>query len=145
MNAQGHEAIPHTADVGLRVWAPDLGRLFEEAALGLTHLALGAGRAPREPDLLVPVDLAADDLVGLAYEWLNELIALGEIHRACVADVERLHVEGPAPARLSGRIGLRSFDGLGARPARHLKAATYHGLTVSQGPSGWTLVAYLDV
>jgi SHS2 domain-containing protein len=151
MVGQGHEAIPHTADVGLRAFAADLDGLFAEAALGLSELALGPSvDASPEGDrdrtrIRASVELEADDLVGLAYAWLNELIGLGEIHRAAVVSVEDVRVAGPAPARLTGQVGLHAFRPGGRRPLRHLKAATYHGLTVGRTRSGWTLVAYLDV
>jgi SHS2 domain-containing protein len=146
MAGRGHEAIPHTADIGLRAWAPDLDGLFEEGALGLAELAAGSSAdPPHTADATVPVELEADDLVGLAYAWLNELIGIAEIRRAALVSIEDLDVEGVAPARLSGRVTLRSFGGPMRGPLRHLKAATYHGLTVERTGSGWTLVAYLDV
>jgi len=141
---RGHEAIPHTADVGLRAWGASREAAFEEAALGLAELGLGrptGGRAGLWED----VELEADDLESLAYAWLNELIALGEIHRAAVIAVDDLRFEGPGPARLVARVGLRRFGGSVDRPLRHLKAATYHGLQVRPRGSGWTLVAYVDV
>jgi len=141
---RGHEPIPHTADVGLRAWGPSVADAFEEAAVGLVKLGLGrpiGGRA----GLWESIELEADDLEGLAYAWLNELIAIGEIHRAAVTAVADLRVEGPGPAQLVARVGLRRFAGSADRPLRHLKAATYHGLRVWPSGSGWTLVAYVDV
>jgi SHS2 domain-containing protein len=39
VTARGREILPHTADTGLRAWAPDLAGLFEEAAAALAEIA----------------------------------------------------------------------------------------------------------
>ncbi len=153
--AARHEILSHTADVGLRVEAPDLPALFGEAAAALAELAADVPAGARE---LPPerVELEAADLVGLAYEWLNELIGLAEVRRAALVEarVERLEQVPPSgnPGdeaswtwRLDGAIRLARFEDGAARPRVGVKSATYHDLRVERSGAGWTLTAYLDV
>ena len=156
---RGHEILAHTADAGLRTWAPDLPALFEEAAAALAELAADVDAGGLADT--VPVELTAPDLVGLAYAWLNELIGLADARAAAIA---RARVEsvrlGPLPAAAHGHRQDRSDEqpaelratidlvsrGPRARPRVDVKSATYHRLAVEPLPDGgWTLTAYLDV
>lgn len=143
---RGHEALPHTADVGLRGWGPTAAAAFEEAGAALAELTAefvapeGVHRARREA-----IALEAHDLVGLAYAWLNELVALVDIHGA-IADVEIASIERTTDDwRLRGRVGLAPFDGQVVRRRADVKSATYHGLSVVDDDGAWTLTAYIDV
>jgi SHS2 domain-containing protein len=147
---RGHVLLPHTADVGLGAEAADLPDLFEEAAAALAELL--AEIAPGvEASTWEAITLEARDLPGLAYTWLNELIALGDIHHGAVvtATVERL--DGPADDdtdgawRLLGRAGIRAYGEPGVRALRQAKSATYHGLLVERRGGGWAMRAYLDI
>lgn len=136
-----HETIPHTADVGIRAEAPDLAGLFEEAAMAVAEIAADA-RAGAPAEAGPTIELAAADLPGLAFAWLNELIGLADIHgpldRAEVAAVEAVPDGG---WRLRGCAAF----GAGARPRLDIKSATYYGLVVERAGGGWRLTAYLDV
>ena len=144
--SRGHEALPHTADVGLRGWGPTAAVAFEEAAAALADLTAelvapeGVQRARPEA-----IDLGAYDLVGLAYAWLNELVGLIDLHGAIV-DLDIAAIERTADRwRLRGRVGLTSFDGQAVRRRADVKSATYHGLTVEDEDGAWTLTSYIDV
>jgi SHS2 domain-containing protein len=145
-----HALLPHTADVGFVAHAPDLRGLFEEAARALADLASDA-KPGNDPTFWTDVDVEAGDLVGLAYGWLNELIAIGDLEhavavRAEVAAAEQSHAGVQSPAwRIDARIGLRRYADGGLQARLQPKSATFHGLSVEQENDGWTLTAYLDV
>jgi SHS2 domain-containing protein len=161
---RGHRSEGHTADAAVCAWASSLPALFEEAAMALVDLA----------DVVPPgtqatewhdVEVRADDLDGLAFAWLNELIGLIEVaHHAIVATAvgvigdatvieESAPVSsplvvratpGPAAWCLVGRVGLHAYDDV-VQALRHVKAATFHGLRVTQAPAGWSLHAVVDL
>lgn len=158
---RSHEAVPHTADAGLRACAPDLAALFEEAAAALAELAADVAPDARRTSE-VRIELRAADLAGLAFAWLNELIGLSDAGRGPLAAtaVERIAPLGsarPAPSAdaaaprpaggwsLIGRAWFARVDRDRVRPRVGVKAATFHGLFVEESPAGWSLVAYLDV
>ena len=140
----GHEILGHTADVGLRAWGPDLASVFEEAAGALAELSadpdVGAGHAASET-----VTLQADDLVALAYGWLNELIGLIDIRGPLLRVTLDEVAEGRSEWRLRARVGLLPWDRASTSRRLDLKSATYHRLSVARIRGGWLLTAYLDV
>ncbi len=146
MGAQerSHAFLPHTADAGLVARAATLAELFEEGALALAELAADTAGAAGAP---VPVGpLAADDLAGLAFAWLNELIGIAESEgRALVrAQVER--VEGTADGwTIVGSAFLAPYDAPSVRARRQVKAVSFHRLGVEEGPDGYALTAYVDL
>ena len=68
-----YETFEHTADLGLRVRAPDLNTLFAEAARALfSAIVEDLGTvAPRQK---VEVNLTGEDRDYLLFDWLNELL-----------------------------------------------------------------------
>lgn len=156
---RGHTIVPHTADAGLRVVAPSLAALFEEAASALSAFTADLGTGARS-SVWEEVRLEAQDLPGLAYAWLNELVALGDIHHGAVIEATAVRVDRPDRLRLldrrtatgpdrmwslHARIGLTPYATGGPRPRRQVKSATFHRLDVRRRRRGWTLLAYLDV
>ena len=145
-----HGAMPHTADTGVRAAAPSLAVLFEEAAIALAEIA--ADVAPGvDASISHDVVVEANDLPALAYAWLNELIALADVHHAAVVDTDVIGVDGPATTGAAGqwtlraRVGLRQYAAGGVRVRSQPKSATFHGLVVRRIGAWWTLRAYLDL
>jgi len=130
--------------------ASDLPALFREAATALSGISaeIAPGLAP---SIWHAVELEADDLPALAYAWLNELIALCDIHHGAVVATRLVQVDGPSKDdtggtwSLRGRVGLRPYVEGGVRALREPKSATYHGLVVKRSDGCWTLRAYLDL
>lgn len=148
--AASHGALPHTADAGFTAAASDLPGLFHEAATALTEMASDV--APGVPvSVWHDAEVEADDLPGLAYAWLNELIALADIHHAAVVSTHVIGVDGPAASEAAGswslraRVGLRPYAAGGVWARSQPKSATYHGLGVRRTGACWTLRAYLDL
>src|SRR5207248_4091695 len=78
-----YEHFEHTADLGLRVRAPDLGTLFAEAGEALFAAVvedLGAVRPERKLDVRLP----ADEVEYLLFDWLKALLyAFDAEHLVC--------------------------------------------------------------
>src|SRR3954454_10926744 len=68
-----YETFDHTADLGLRVKAPDLATLFAEAGLALTACLVEDPNAVRH-EVTFDVKLPADDLEFLFFDWLKALL-----------------------------------------------------------------------
>lgn len=137
--ARGHELIEHTADIGLRVWAPDLNGLFAEAAVALVSVM---GSPTSRITATIDVALEAPDQDALMVDWLSEILFLFEARELVVIEA-RVHVS-EAPWRLAATIdgvGTEGFDQEG--PA--VKAVTYHGLELTRTPAGYETKVYLDV
>ena len=135
-----YEHFEHTADLGLRVRAPDLDTLFAEAAEALSATVVEDPTTvePREP---LALRIAGTDRAYLLFDWLRALLYQFEGER-----------------RLFRRFEVRvADDGLTATawgepydPARHplsheVKAITYHGLTVEPADGGWLAEVIVDI
>jgi SHS2 domain-containing protein len=164
VTARGREILPHTADTGLRAWAPDLPGLFEEAAAAVAEIAAeiptdtavgapggrtgggapGGGTAAGAGEARIALD--APDLVGLAFAWLNELVGLADVRHAAFAatSVQRVDV-ADGGCRIEARAWFMDRAAPGVRLRHDVKSATYHGLVVEREGGTWSLTAYLDI
>jgi SHS2 domain-containing protein len=137
--------LDHTADVGFEVVeAPTLENLFDEArqALLMTVFEEPPERGEDEDS----IRLSAPDLETLLVRWINELVFLiqgdgfvptGAKMRIEEADEGDFFLE----ARLTGA----SLDLEGHGWQGEIKSATFHGLEVTRGSSGWHARVILDV
>jgi SHS2 domain-containing protein len=137
---QGFELVDHTADVGLRLWAPTAEGLFEEA--GKAVFSLICDPLTVEETETVDVRVEADDRELLLAAWINELIFQFEAKRTLFVDFALREVDD---THLVARVTGERLD-----PARHavcggVKAATLHELSVRKGPDGWEGFVILDV
>jgi SHS2 domain-containing protein len=137
--ARGHEVIEHTADVGLRVWAPSLDELFAEAAIGLVDVM---GKASGPAERTEHVTLEAPDVEALFVDWLSEVLFLFDA-RGFVARTTDVRIE-PDTWRLEATIaGADASTFRQHGPA--VKAVTYHGLEIAKAAEGYEARVYLDV
>jgi SHS2 domain-containing protein len=130
-----YEIIDHTADIGLRVIAPTLSKLFAKAAYGLFDLMVDLGTV--QDHRRESVSARADDVEGLLQSWLSELLYLYETEHIVFRRFEIVHID---------ETEIRAYAwGEPFRPERHqvfmqIKAVTYHGLSVRRA-SGGNMVA----
>jgi SHS2 domain-containing protein len=135
-----YEIFEHTADLGLRVKAPDLETLFADAGRGLTSMItanLEAIRPVREVSLRV-ADTRLDDLL---FDWLSEILYLFESEHLLLSDFTvQLGDEG-----LQATARGEPLDDDRHQLEHEVKAITYHGLKVEQTPDGWLAEVIVDI
>jgi SHS2 domain-containing protein len=136
---RGHEILEHTADLGLRVWAPDLPQLFAEGAHALIAIMVeGSALADRREEVAVE----APDVTALFVDWLSELVFLFDA-RAFVP----LQIDADVtsePWRLRGVLVGADVDRF-RQVGPAIKAVTYHRADVARTPAGFQARVYLDV
>ena len=132
-----HSLVEHTGEVQVRLEAATLAGLFAEAALALAEIMGGPFADPgREGG--TPVRLEARDRNALLVDWLNELVYLAERDKRLYGAAEIDHV---SDRELSARVFGRELPYL----RLHVKAATFHGLDIREGPGGLTAQVVLDI
>ncbi len=136
-----YETFDHTADLGLRVRAADLGTLFAEAGLALQSV-LVHDPAAVQAAVGVEVRLGPDDVEYLLFDWLKALLYHFDVGKLLFASFDVT----VGPGGLVGVARGEPFD-----PARHelaheVKAVTYHGLRVVQDEGGgWLAEVIVDI
>jgi SHS2 domain-containing protein len=135
-----YEFFEHTADLGLRVRAPDLDTLFAEAAQAMFAAIVEDPKTVR-PLQEVEVRVAGKDRDYLLFDWLKALLY-------------RFDAEHLLFSRFVVRVGDNGLTGTAwgelLDPARHelaheVKAITYHGLRVEQTADGWLAEVIVDI
>ena len=131
----GFTEIEHMADWALRVWAPDMGQLFSQAAAGMYWL-MGTVLADG-PEVERKIELNAIDAEALLVSFLSELLYLGESdglgfnHLPVVIQGSHLVVTARgAPI---------------AAQKKEIKAVTYHNLVIQPRENGYQTTIVFDV
>jgi SHS2 domain-containing protein len=112
--------LAHTADWSLKVWAPNLLRLFEAAALGMYGL-MEIERADNRRTA-IPLELEAIDGESLLVAFLNELLYLNE-DQGLAFDRFDLVIEHN---RIRGILHGAAVK----RQRKEIKAVTFHDLEI---------------
>ncbi len=135
-----YETFEHTADLGLRVRAPDLDTLFAEAAACLFS-AIVEDLGTVRPDRRIDLKIDGAEREYLLFDWLRELLYRFDSSHLLLSRFEVRVGE----AGLEGAAWGEPFD-----PARHalaheVKAITYHGLKVERAADGWLAEVIVDI
>ncbi len=137
------ETFAHTADLGLRVRAPELTAVFEDAAQGFLAVLIDN---PEEVAAVEEREIAIQGVAGkvddLLFDWLNELLYLFETDRMLFCDFDITVDEAGLKATARGE----RFDPSRHHAAHEIKAITYHGLKVAQEEGGdWLAEVIVDI
>jgi SHS2 domain-containing protein len=135
-----HEFFEHTADLGLRIRAPDADALFAEAAQALFS-AIVEDLGTVRPEQRVEVELAGDDREYLLFDWLKELLYRFDVEHLLFSRFEVLVTD----AGLRGTAWGEPLDRAHHELAHEVKAITYHGLKVEQTEDGWLAEIIVDI
>jgi protein archease len=131
----GFKPVDHTADVAIRVWAPDMVSFFLEAASGLNSIVCnGSADSSGEPVVLTARGIDFEELL---VSWLNELLFQYETTSRrfdCFS-------EGRITRDADGFVWETMGTGHPIRPEQYhsgsqVKAVTYHDLALGSSESG---------
>ncbi len=142
------EYLEHTADVKFRARGRSLEETFENAALAMMGAMIDPATVRLEETW--PVEIEADGLETLLYEWLSGVLYLFEVELAVFSRFDVKLEEDEGDWRLSGKVGGEKVD-----PERHffeteVKAVTLHQFEIKRvvedgGEEIWTAQVVLDV
>jgi SHS2 domain-containing protein len=131
----GFEEIPHTADWSVRIWAPDLPSLFEEAARAMNSLSgtvIGGG-----PRVTRMFEMEAPDPESLLVGFLSELLYYQE-QEALAFDAFDLRVAAQW-------LKVEMAGAQMASSEKAIKAVTYHNLKIEKTDQGVETTIVFDV
>lgn len=135
-----YETFDHTADLGLRIRAPDLDTLFIEAARALFSTIVENLESVQQKQE-VGIRVEGDDKEYLLFDWLKTLLYHFDAQHLLFGRFE-------ARVDATGLVGKAWGEPLDL--ARHMldhevKAITYHGLKVERTDDGWLAEVIVDI
>ena len=133
------EFIEHTADIGVRVSAPTMEELFQEAAAAM--FAAVSSDPPSGWNEKRSVSLEAPDAESLIVDWLNELLYLLEVKLFWAVET-RVSLSGNS-TRLEADVSGVKMEG--TIEGTEIKAVTYHLLEIHPVEEGFETDIYFDV
>ncbi len=132
------EELEHTADLALRVHAPDLQGLFVAAARGVSSLGASVLQVPLTR--VVSVTLDATDREALLVDWLNELLYLG------AAGAEQWsYVAFRFDVLTETTLRATALGALVMECRNAVKAVTFHDLVIHDDAMGFEATLVVDV
>ncbi|MFH0791082.1 MAG: archease [Candidatus Omnitrophota bacterium] len=143
MQKKDYEIIEHTADIGIRVSAPDLAGVFSKAAAAMFDIIAEKKLSAVSRQLSakkVIVKQKAGNLEELLVNWLNELLSLSAVKELIFYGfkINKLDAKG-----LEAEVFAKPMKNF--KVNTEIKAATYHELKVIKVDSGWQAEVIFDV
>ena len=135
-----YERFDHTADLGLRIRAADLNRLFEDAGRALFSAILANPESVRgvEETTFRIEGTRHDDLL---VDWLGELLWTFETRKMVFGEFDvRVDAAGISASARGEPIDLERHE-----LDTEIKAITYHGLKVEPEGAGWLAEVIVDL
>ena len=135
-----YETFDHTADVGLRIRAAELGDLFADAARAMFSVIvanLDDVRASQAESIV----LEDDPPDALLRRWLAELLYLFHVRRMIFC---RFEVQ-VRPGGLTATAWGEPIDAARHNMDAEIKAVTWHGLRLEREADGWLAEVIVDI
>lgn len=121
------ELIEHTADIGLRAGGETLAEAFANAALGMFSLMVELENVTEKESR--QVEVKADDIEGLLFEWLNSLLYYFDVEMILFC---RFDIIEFGDTRLKATCYGEKYDSSRHSLRMGVKSATYHQLEVDR-------------
>jgi SHS2 domain-containing protein len=137
------ELFDHTADIGVRVFAPTMQELVEPAGRGLYAVIGELKPDPAKPaGAPAPLEFAGDDPALLLRDYLAELLRRFDTYQQMATAVE---VTNFTRTSLAGAVRFAGIDLDHSDFEREVKAVTYHELNLRSTPSGVEATFIVDI
>ena len=129
-----------TADLGIEAWGETLEEMFIQAGLGLA--AAIAQLTENRDTFTRTILIEAPSTLDLLVKFLNEIIYLEEVDGFLLHHIPGLSIESSnLKATLAGVTFNPSLHSINA----HIKAATYHDLSIEEKPGEFRVRVIFDV
>lgn len=136
----GYRLFDHTADIGIRVWAPSLPELIPPATAGL-YAVLGE-LAAHGTAVARTFEFQGDDAAVLWRDYLAELLYLYDSDHCLLTEAEA-RAFTPQHLVVSGQV--RPVDTGRSVLGHEVKAVTYHELAIRPIQGGFEATSILDI
>ena len=134
------EQIDHPSDIGLIAYGKSPEETLANAAYGMFSLMTDLNRVKSKVSF--EINIKADDLESLLVQWLSELLYLYETKLILFNEFK---INSLTKNKISATVLGESIEAGRHQIARHIKAVTYHQLTLKNMEGQWIVSVIFDV
>lgn len=137
------EILEHTADIGIMAYGKTKREVFINAAKGMFEIISGDIKNLKE-NFYDKIELEADNLEGLFFAWLNELLYIGETK---LVILNKFEIEDLSNNKIAAEVRGMKINRLGCKIKREIKAVTYHRLEIKKNEESglWRAQIIFDI
>jgi len=137
------EILEHTADIGLIAYGKNKEEVFINAAKGMFEIIAGGTKNLKE-NFYDKIKLEADNLEGLLFAWLNELLYISEVK---LVILNKFKIEELTDYHIKAEVKGMKINRLGCKIKKEIKAVTYHRLEVKKDKESglWKAQVIFDI
>jgi len=118
------EILEHTADIGIAAYGKNKEQVFTNAAKGMFEIIAGKNKNPKK-NFYDKIKLEADNLEGLLFAWLNELLYIGETR---LVILNKFQIKELSDFQIKAEVRGAKINPPSIKIEKEIKAVTYHRL-----------------
>ena len=122
------EILEHTADIGMAAYGKTKKEVFINVAKGMFKIIAGENRNLKE-NFYDKIKLEADNLEGLLFVWLNELLYIGETR---LVILNKFQIKELSDFKIEAEIEGMKINPPSVKIEKEIKAVTYHRLEIKK-------------
>ncbi len=137
------EILEHTADIGIAAYGKNKREVFINAAKGMFEIIAGEDKNLKD-NFYDKIKLEADNLEGLLFAWLNELLYIGETR---IVILNKFQIKELSDYQIKAEVEGMKINQLGCKIEKEIKAVTYHRLEIKKDEESglWRAQVIFDI
>lgn len=137
------EILEHTADIGIAAYGKNKREVFISAAKGMFEIIAGENKNLKE-NFYDKIKLEADNLEGLLFAWLNELLYIGETK---LVILNKFEIKDLSNNKIEAEVKGIKISPPSIKIEKEIKAVTYHRLEIKKDEESglWRAQVIFDI
>jgi len=137
------EILEHTADIGIAAYGKTKREVFINAAKGMFEIIAG-GNKTLEENFYDKIKLEADNLEGLLFVWLNELLYISETKLVILS---KFKIKELSDFQIKAEVEGMKINPPSVKIEKEIKAVTYHRLEIKKDEESglWSAQIIFDI
>jgi SHS2 domain-containing protein len=137
------EILEHTADIGIAAYGKTKREVFINAAKGMFEIIAGGKKTLKE-NFYDKIKLEADNLEGLLFTWLNELLYISETK---LVILNKFEIKELSDYQIKAEVEGIKINPPSVKIEKEIKATTYHRLEIKKDEESglWRVQIIFDI
>jgi len=137
------EILEHTADIGIAAYGKTKRKVFINTAKGMFEIIAGENKTIKE-NFYDKIKLEADNLEGLLFAWLNELLYISETK---LVILNKFEIKDLSNNKIEAKVEGIKINPPSVKIEKEIKAVTYHRLEIKKDEESglWRAQVIFDV